>query len=143
MLNEENFVTDDFDDPIRKETNFKLFKLVTEGSWSYPILIKRTKAQLNDSLLSIGFLFTDEKESYEIEQMSLEPSYSTSDISSHINFYASSDQFLYTRTTYSLLDYLRDIGGLFGAFNAIFGSIVFVLNFNGLYHLLTSTMFRV
>lgn len=50
---------------------------------------------------------------------------------------------MYTRSTYSLLDYLRDIGGLFGAFNAIFGSIVFVLNLNGLYQLLTSTMFRV
>ena len=143
MLNEENFNTDDFDDPIRKETNFKFFKLVSEGSWSYPILIKRTKLQLKDSLLSIGLLLTDEIESYEIEQMPLEPSYSTSDISSHIDFYVSSDQFLYTRTTYSLLDYLRDIGGLFGAFNAIFGAIVFILNFNGLYQLLTSTMFRV
>jgi len=42
-----------------------------------------------------------------------------------------------------MLDYLRDIGGLFGAFNAIFGTIVFILNFNGLYQLITSTMFRV
>jgi hypothetical protein len=42
-----------------------------------------------------------------------------------------------------MLDYLRDIGGLFGAFNAIFGSIVFILNFNGMFQMLTSTLFRV
>ncbi len=53
------------------------------------------------------------------------------------------DQTIHTRTTYNLLDYLRDIGGLFGALNAIFGAIVFVLNFDGLYQLLTSTLFRV
>ena len=39
----------------------------------------------------------------------------------------------YQRITYSLLDYLRDIGGLFGAFNAIITVIVFVLNFNAMH----------
>lgn len=43
------------------------------------------------------------------------------------------DLYDYTRTSYTLLDYLRDIGGLFGAFNAISGALVFILNFNGLY----------
>ena len=49
----------------------------------------------------------------------------------------------YQRITYSLLDYLRDIGGLFGAFNAIITVIVFVLNFNAMHQWLTSLLFRV
>ena len=73
----------------------------------------------------------------------MESGYSESLLSTSINFYISGGLTRYTRTTYGLLDFLRDIGGLFGAFNAIFGSIVFILNFNGLYQLLTSTLFRV
>ena len=38
---------------------------------------------------------------------------------------------------------MRDIGGLFGAFNGIFGGLLFVLTFNGLYQLLTSRLYRV
>ena len=41
-----------------------------------------------------------------------------------------------------MLDLLRDIGGLFNAFNAIFSGIVIFLNYNGLYHWLTSKLFR-
>ena len=37
------------------------------------------------------------------------------------------------RFGYSFLDYLRDIGGLFGAFNAIFTGIVFIMNFNAMH----------
>lgn len=50
------------------------------------------------------------------------------------------DNNLYTmrRLSYSILDYLRDIGGLFGALNGIFSGIVFVLNFNGMQQWLTS-----
>lgn len=53
------------------------------------------------------------------------------------------DQYTYTRVTYTFLDYMRDIGGLFGAFNAIFGALIFILNFNGLYQFITSRLFQV
>ena len=43
------------------------------------------------------------------------------------------DFYTYTRTTYNLLDFLRDIGGIFGSVNAISGALVFALNYNGLY----------
>ena len=47
------------------------------------------------------------------------------------------------RIVYSFLDYLGDIGGLFGTFNGFAGTVSLILNFNGLYHLLTSSLFRV
>lgn len=49
----------------------------------------------------------------------------------------------YDRTAYSLLDYLRDIGGLFSSLNAFFSAIVFILNYNGMYFWLTSSLFKV
>ena len=72
-----------------------------------------------------------------------EPIYSGSLISTQIDFYHDMNLYKYTRTTYTLLDYLRDIGGLLGAFNGVFSGIVFILNFNGLYQLMTSRLFKV
>ena len=53
------------------------------------------------------------------------------------------DLYEYTLSTNTLLDYLRDIGGLFGALNAISAALVFILNFNGLNQFLTSRLFNV
>ena len=37
-------------------------------------------------------------------------------LETQIEFYQGSDLYSYSRITYTFLDYLRDIGGLFGAF---------------------------
>ena len=47
------------------------------------------------------------------------------------------------RVIYTLLSFLKDIGGLFSAFNGMFGGLMFILTFNGLYQLLTSRLYRV
>ena len=60
-----------------------------------------------------------------------------------MDFYHDVDLYQQSRVIYTLLAYLRDIGGLFGAFNGIFGSLIFILTFNGLYQLLTSRLYRV
>ena len=44
---------------------------------------------------------------------------------------------------YNVLDYLGDIGGLFGTFTGFATIFSLVLNFNGVYHLLTSMLFKV
>ena len=53
------------------------------------------------------------------------------------------DLYKYVRNAYTILDLLRDIGGLFNALNVIFSALVFLLNFDGLYQWLTSKLFRV
>ena len=60
-----------------------------------------------------------------------------------VYIYMDVDLYRYTRTAYSFLDFLRDIGGLFGAFNAIFTGIILVLNYDGVYQWLFSILFRV
>ena len=39
----------------------------------------------------------------------------------------------YTRTVYSTLDFLRDIGGLFGALGPLFGIVVTIFQYRGSY----------
>ena len=51
--------------------------------------------------------------------------------------------FQISREVYTVLGFLRDVGGLLGALNGIFNGIAFVLTFNGLYQLLTSRLYRV
>ena len=53
------------------------------------------------------------------------------------------DLFKYIRNAYTILDLLRDIGGLFGALSAIFSAFIYLLNFEALYQWLTSHLFRV
>ena len=50
---------------------------------------------------------------------------------------------LVQRIVYNVLDYLGDIGGLFGTFNGLANTFSLIMNFNGVYHLLTSSLFSV
>ena len=60
-----------------------------------------------------------------------------------VEFVHDKDFYKYARTSYTFMDLLRDVGGLLGALNGVFSSIIFILNFNGLYWWLTSQLFRV
>lgn len=58
-------------------------------------------------------------------------------------FSVSKDLVRVSRVAYGFLDYLADIGGLFGTFNGFATVVTLILNFNGVYHLLTSGLFTV
>lgn len=104
---------------------------------------------LSDSFLSIGLLFQDKVESFQTINLPFEPaqSHSTGEwlrgSTTYVEFYHDVDQYVQVRVIYTLLAFLRDIGGLFGAFNGIFGGIIFILTFNALYQQLTSRLYRV
>ena len=64
-------------------------------------------------------------------------------ISTEINYIQDRDLYRYTRSAYTFLDLLGDIGGLFGALNALFSGLVLIMNYNGLNHWLASKLYRV
>lgn len=101
----------------------------------------------SDTLFSIGLLFNESYDSFVTDSLPFEPDASVrawfTSVVTKVTYWHDPNLYEYTRTTYSTLDYLRDIGGLFGAINAIFTAIVFVLNFNGIQHWLTTLLFRV
>ena len=64
-------------------------------------------------------------------------------VSGSVVYQLSLDRLLIQRIVYNVLDYLGDIGGLFGTFTGLATTFSLILNFNGVYHLLTSQLFRV
>ena len=60
-----------------------------------------------------------------------------------VDYYHDQDLHHTQRIVYTILGFLRDVGGLWGALTGIFNGIAFVLTFNGLYQLLTSLLYRV
>ena len=63
-------------------------------------------------------------------------------ISGSVVFKLDLDQIAIHRIVYNILDYLGDIGGLFGTFTALATVFSLILNYNGVYHLLTSSLFK-
>ena len=57
-----------------------------------------------------------------------------------ITFEVSSAQLETTRTVYTIMDLLKDVGGLFTAIGKIFGAIVMILQYRGMYMHITSAM---
>ena len=64
-------------------------------------------------------------------------------ITGSVVFKLDADRVNVQRIVYNTLDYLGDIGGLFGSFNAIATAFSLIMNFNGVYHMLTSSLFKV
>lgn len=56
-------------------------------------------------------------------------------------FRSSNDRIYISRTAYGMLDYLADIGGLFGTFNGFATVFILIVSYNGVYHLLASGLF--
>ena len=67
----------------------------------------------------------------------------TSFTSTAVRYTHDQNLYKYSRKTYSFLDYLRDLGGLLSSVNGLFTVLVFIVNFEGLYQWLTSSLYRV
>ena len=91
-------------------------------------------------------LFQETRDIFSLKTGSVRPSTYTDDsldaITGSVVFELSQDRLLVQRIVYSSLDFLADVGGLYGAFNGFASTVSLILNFNGLYHLLTSTLFK-
>ena len=66
--NEQKFQTLDYEEPIKNQTQIKLFKLspVSNVGLNYPQLIREYDLTLSDSLMSIGLLFRETLKSFTI-----------------------------------------------------------------------------
>ena len=102
---------------------------------------------LSDSLFSVGLLNQNELDVFTLVMGTVQPSTYTDDpingISGSVVFRLDQNRMLVQRIVYNVLDYLGDIGGLFGTFNGAAAAFSLILNFNGAYHLLTSSLFSV
>ena len=113
----------------------------------YPINVQIQNVVLNDSIFSIGLLFQEDKDIYTVIEKEVRPSTYVDDdlgkLSGSVIFKLDLNRTLIQRIVYTFLDYLGDIGGLFGTFTGLATTFSLILNFNGVYHKLTSLLFKV
>ena len=103
-------------------------------------MISRTKLNLSDYQWDIGNLQTDVEEGFEVDiEVSRVLPYDNR-FWNAITFEVSSAQYETTRTVYTIMDLLKDVGGLFTAIGKIFGAIVMILQYRGMYMHITSAM---
>ena len=90
---------------------------------------------LSDSLLSVGVFLQSSKDVFNVVHGNVQPSTYTEDpidgISTSVVFRLDSDRVFVQRIVYNVLDYLGDIGGLYGTFNGLATIVSLILNFNG------------
>ena len=146
VYNEEQFVDEDYVNPIQKVSRVSRFQLFRDSKVEYPIYVQQSLLALNDSLFSVGVLLQEDKDFFTVNPKSPITSTYIDDqidqITGSVVFKLDPDRLYIQRIVYNTLDYLGDIGGLFGTFNGFATAFSLILNFNGVYHMLTSNLFR-
>ena len=104
-------------------------------------MITRSKLNLKDNIFNVGDLtsFQDES-SFNIEKSETRLLPYKNQFWNAITFEMSLTRHEFTRITYGLFDFLRDIGGLFSALRPISAVLVAILQYRGAYYYLTSEM---
>ena len=103
-------------------------------------MLTRTMANLNDHHINIGNLLEDSDFGFDLETSSFR--FLTYDNLMHtsLTFELSTTRIDYTRTIYSMFDFLGDIGGLHGALVPIFAGLVYMIQYRGTYMSLMQDM---
>ena len=104
--------------------------------------VQQYEISLIDTVFSVGQLSESLEETFKIQDkktLTLPQSLVPVEINISLNL----NQVKISRSLYSVLDFLGDIGGLSGAVNAILGGVVLILQFDGLYQFLTPNMYKV
>ena len=106
--------------------------------------IELTELQLDDSIFISRFVLDDEIQN--IFKLSDQPTRILpypNNFHNAVTYELSNKKNFYFRTVYGFLDWLRDIGGLYGAIYGICFAIVFTIQFQGQNMFLMTEMFTV
>ena len=92
-------------------------------------------------MLSSGSWFTDEEKIFDLEAKPTRVLPYTNDFHNAVTYELSNSNQVYYRNVYGLLDYLRDIGGLYGALTALCFALVYIFQHNGANMFVMTEMF--
>ena len=90
------------------------------------VMMQRQKINLNDYQVNVGSLLIDEVMGFDKYQAPSRILPYKNKFWNAITYEMSLSQIEFTRTVYSFLDFMRDLGGLFAALGPFFGIIVTV-----------------
>ena len=103
-------------------------------------MLTRAKTNLNDSHMDIGNLLEDNDDGFDLEKDSLRILPYDNYMHNSLTFELSRTRLDYTRTVYSVFDFLGDIGGFHGALVPTFAGLVYILQYRGSYMFLMQDM---
>ena len=89
-----------------------------------PKIITRTNLELNDYIMNVGDLLEDSDEGFYMETMGMRTLPYENLFQNSITFEMSLARMSYSRSVYSILDFLGDMGGLESALSPICAFIV-------------------
>ena len=103
-------------------------------------MITRSKLNLNDYQWNIGDLLQDIEDGFDLKVTETRLLPYINSFQNSITFEMSLQRNEVSRTVYSLMDFLGDLGGLFSALGPFFGTLVAVLQYRGMYMQLVNHM---
>ena len=113
-------------------SNLKWYAATTART-DYVKRLQRTDLQLNDEWWNIGNIFVHENEGFYIQQHNSRILPYLNAFQNAITYELNLSQEAYYRRVYSILDFLRDIGGLFSALAPIFFGLNMIFNYRSQY----------
>ena len=90
-------------------------------------MITRSKLNLNDYHWNIGDMRKDVEDGFDLEVTETRLMPYKNSFQNSITFEMSLSRNEYTRTVYSFMDFLGDLGGLFSALGPFFGTLIAML----------------
>ena len=101
-------------------------------------MVTRSKINMNDYSVNVGNLLIDNTVGFNLDTSAHRILPYRNRFWNSITFELSRTQIEYTRVVYSTLDFLGDLGGLFGALGPFFSICVLILQYRGAYMFLLS-----
>ena len=126
--NTKNFIQHEFfEKRINAKSQFVWQTLSPTSRLDHVRTATRKSLNLHDYQYNFGNILLDEEDGFQIEETASARTLPyKNQYWNAITYELSLTRLEYTRTVYSFMDFLRDLGGLFGAISPIFGFIVSV-----------------
>ena len=118
---------------VERTAALKYFPLSVDVRTDTVFRMQRQKINMNDYRINVGSLQNDVVMGFDKFQAPSRVLTYRNDFWNSITYEMSLSQIVYTRTVYSFLDFLRDLGGLFSALGPFCGLIVTIFQYRGSY----------
>ena len=103
--------------------------------------MQRTELEFDDNYFNVAGLFTHFDSGFQYLQMPMRTLPYTNNMQNAVTFEMNLTKKMYYRSVYSSLDFISDIGGLFGALMPLFTAILTIFNFYASYQFIMHDLF--
>ena len=131
LTNQKKFASHKFQqERIQRLSETRWFALNSENRNDNVFQMQRTELEFDDNYFNVAGLFTHFDSGFQYLQMPMRTLPYTNYMQNAVTFEMNLTKKMYYRSVYSSLDFISDIGGLFGALMPLFTAILTIFNFS-------------